>query len=71
MDNDVLKILKLIEAEEDIEDSYKYRKDNKIFGPKGIDWFKYFNGVPPEDDLNDYLWTGNYWVVDNYEDENE
>lgn len=32
------------------------------YGPRGIDWYKYYQGIPPEDDDNDYEWTGFQWV---------
>ena len=37
----------------------------------GAQWYKHKDGVPPEDDDNDYLWNGFQWVVDNWEDREE
>lgn len=48
---------------EDEGDTRSYRRINKIRGPRGTDWWRYKNGVPPEDDINDYEWTGNYWNI--------
>lgn len=31
-------------------DTYKSRRDAKKRGQYGTDWYKYPNGVPPEDD---------------------
>lgn len=34
-------------------------------------WHYDYNGIPPEDDHNDYRWTGSQWVVDNRTDEDD
>jgi len=27
----------------------------------GSQWYKHYDGTPPHDDDNDYVWTGAYW----------
>lgn len=45
----------------DIADTRKFRRDAKKRGPYGTNWYKYRNGMPPEDDDNDYEWSGSQW----------
>lgn len=40
-------------------DTRKARKGKH--GPYGMDWYKYYDGVPPEDDDDDYEWSGFQW----------
>lgn len=49
--------------EEEQMDSRKFRRITKKRGMFGTDWYKYYNGVPPEDDDNDYEWSGTQWNV--------
>lgn len=44
------------------EDSRKFRRETKKRGQFGTDWYKYYTGVPPEDDDNDYEWNGSEWA---------
>lgn len=30
----------------------------------GSQWYRHFDGKPPEDDDNDYYWTGSQWAID-------
>lgn len=46
----------------DSEDTLDSRKLANKRGPRGTDWWKYHEGVPPEDDYNDYEWDGTSWV---------
>lgn len=43
-------------------DTMKFRREAKKRGQYGTDWHKYYAGVPPEDDDNDYEWTGPQWA---------
>lgn len=49
---------------DDISDTIEYRRKHKIRGLRGTDWWRYKDGVPPEDN-NDYVWKGSYWEIDN------
>lgn len=49
---------------DDVADTIEYRRKHKIRGLRGVDWYRYYDGVPPEDN-NDYLWIGSQWVIDN------
>lgn len=38
----------------------------------GAQWYLHWDGIPPQDDDNDYCWNGSEWVADDYEEmENE
>lgn len=45
----------------DVADTMKFRRDNKKRGQYGTNWYLFPNGVPPEDDNDDYEWNGSYW----------
>lgn len=49
--------------EEELVDTMKNRRLLKKRGPHGTDWYKYYNGVPTEDDDNDYEWSGTCWNI--------
>lgn len=49
--------------ETEIEDTIDYRRKNKIKGKRGVDWYRFKDGIPPEDNY-DYVWTGFQWVID-------
>lgn len=55
----------MIEVNEvnEVADTRAYRRATKKRGQYGTDWYKYYTGVPPEDDDNDYEWTGSVWQV--------
>lgn len=44
------------------------------YGPYGKDWYRYENGVPPDDDDNSYIWNriSKRWERDwEYDDETQ
>lgn len=42
-------------------DSRKHRRNLKLKGPRGTNWYKYYDGIPPSDDDNDYEWRFGEW----------
>lgn len=49
--------------DDDIADTIEYRKKNKIKGLRGTNWWRFKDGVPPEDN-NDYVWNGQCWEIE-------
>ena len=42
-------------------DTRQFRRQARKRGQYGTDWYKYYDGVPPEDDPDDYEWSGFQW----------
>lgn len=51
---------------DDPADTMKFRRETKKRGQYGTNWYLFPNGVPPEDDDNDYEWNGSFWFVVDY-----
>lgn len=48
---------------DELEDTRANRRKLKKYGQYGMDWYKFKDGVPPQDDDIDYYWNGHMWLV--------